>query len=92
MCFMLHYVAIWYVQLYFSHQAEKNAKKKARAKELKKLRKARQKKAQVHINLFSDHFMIANFFPYPVLGLAKIFVGSSLAWARITWHELKRRL
>jgi hypothetical protein len=29
-------------------QAEKDAKKKARAKELKKLRKAKEKKAQVH--------------------------------------------
>ena len=29
-------------------QAEKDAKKKAKAKELKKLRKAKEKKAQVH--------------------------------------------
>lgn len=33
--------------LLFPKQAEKDAKKKARAKELKKLRKAREKKAQV---------------------------------------------
>ena len=34
-------------------QAEKDAKKKARAKELKKLRKAKEKKAQVHSAFFS---------------------------------------
>jgi len=33
-------------------QAEKDAKRKARAKELKKLRKAKEKKAQVHLNWF----------------------------------------
>jgi hypothetical protein len=33
-------------------QAEKDAKKKARAKELKKLRKAKEKKAQVHSAFF----------------------------------------
>lgn len=33
-------------------QAEKDAKRKARAKELKKLRKAKEKKAQVHLYSF----------------------------------------
>lgn len=33
-------------------QAEKDAKRKTRAKELKKLRKAKEKKAQVHLYSF----------------------------------------
>lgn len=39
-------------------QAEKEAKRKARAKELKKLRKAREKKAQVH-KIFVKMFSLA---------------------------------
>jgi len=40
-------------------QAEKDAKRKARAKELKKLRKAKEKKAQVR---FFSSYMITSFF------------------------------
>ena len=40
-------------------QVEKDAKRKARAKELKKLRKAKEKKAQVHLNW--------SWFPVPML-------------------------
>lgn len=39
------------------HQAEKDAKRKARAKELKKLRKEKEKKAQVHLQ-FLDSYQI----------------------------------
>lgn len=39
-------------------QAEKDAKKKARAKELKKLRKEKEKKAQVHILLIFGPFSV----------------------------------
>lgn len=38
-------------------QAEKDAKKKARAKELKKLRKEREKKAQVQITYIWSYFL-----------------------------------
>jgi len=37
-------------------QAEKDAMRKARAKELKKLRKAKEKKAQVHVNWCQSQF------------------------------------
>lgn len=36
---------------YMVDQAEKDAKRKARAKELKKLRRAKEKKTQVNINI-----------------------------------------
>lgn len=43
-------------------QAEKDAKKKARAKELKKLRKEKEKKAQVHLQLLDIYqFLIKHF-------------------------------
>lgn len=50
---MLHCGYLICTIVFLSPQAEKDAKKKARAKELKKLRKAKQKKAQVMYNLFS---------------------------------------
>lgn len=43
-------------------QAEKDAKRKARAKELKKLRKEKEKKAQVHLQLLDIYQILIKHF------------------------------
>lgn len=61
-CFLILVLMVksnsFHESLFVLVQAEKDAKRKARAKELKKLRKAKQKKAQVYLNWFQSHYLM----------------------------------